>query len=130
MFSQTFVKLINKKEKRRLIIKHIFSSVHACREGWYENKSFVLGTKQNISVFMDGSSEINYVICSFYLDVIGQKVVEISSVNEVHNYLIICSSWNYFPTSWKQITTQNNKSWKCWILKQIIILIVFNNIKM
>ena len=57
--------------------------------------------------------------------------IETSSVNEVHNVSTTPTSMSYFQMSWKLITTYNiyNSSWKCGILKQIIIISIVYKLK-
>ena len=84
-------------------------------------------------------SGYSYIMCSFHLESSMWLVkrwtcdfeIEISSFNEVENHSTTPTSKKYFQTTWKLITTHNHNSWKCGILKQIIIIsTVFNHVKM
>jgi hypothetical protein len=80
----------------------------------------------------------NCIVCSFDLENPMSLVkmltldfeIDTSSVNKAHNYSTTPISGNYVQTSRKLITTHNDDSWKCGILKQILLFsIEFNDVK-
>ena len=102
--------------------------VHRHCLSWFHNHY-----QRHMLVYMSLSVPNNdYIMCSFHSETTKWLVkrlthdfeIETSSVNEAHNHSTTSTSGNSFRPSWKLIPTNNNKSWKCEILEQMITISV------